>query len=374
MVKHNLPVPRIACRGFTLLEVLLALMLTSLVLLVMSMSVDFHLHVTERGRVHVEEAQLARALLHRMADDLRGAVVYVAREEEESETGGITGLFAEAPDPSSLGLDMLDTGMSSDPAESTFTSGTPGLYGESDWLQVDVSRVPRLDQYDYGDQRQAAGSLPGDRPSDVKTITYYVVSPGDATTVATEDGFQHQTGLVRRELDRAVAAWADEQGLLAQKLDEEVPEAPEVVAVRFQYFDGTEWVDSWNSQEQGKLPAAVELSLALKPAGEDDSVAWPTTTDFEQLADQGEHPVYRLIVHLPAAQGTSESETSEPETTSGDAGASDASSAQGASGATSAPAGSNNSGGSGSSGGSNNSRGGGQSPQGLNDLLQSLQQ
>ena len=304
---------RVRRRGFTLLEVLLALMLTSLVLVALSMAVDFHLRVADRGRIHVEEAQLARALLHQIAGDLRGAVAYVPSEGQESELGGLTSLLSGAPDPSSLGLETLDGSTDSEPADSTFSSGTPGLYGDYDWLQVDVSRVPRLDQYNY-DARDpsSTGSKLVDRLSDVKTVTYYVVSPGEATGAATGDGSQEQTGLVRRELDRAVTSWADEQGTLAQDLSEDVPEAPEVVAIRFKYFDGAEWVDSWDTEQQGALPVAVEVSLALEPADapEDESATW-TTTDFEQLVNGGEHPIYRLIVHLPTAQAASESETSE---------------------------------------------------------------
>ena len=34
--------------------------------------------------------------------------------------------------------------------------------------------------------------------------------------------------------------------------------------LRFRYFDGEEWQESWDSQERGRaLPAAVEITLTL---------------------------------------------------------------------------------------------------------------
>ena len=61
--------------GFTLIEVLLSLGLAALVLVALATAVDVHLRCVQSGRTHVEEAQLARALLHRIADDLRNLAV-----------------------------------------------------------------------------------------------------------------------------------------------------------------------------------------------------------------------------------------------------------------------------------------------------------
>ena len=74
MIRHQL---QRDCRrrrnGFTLIEVLLSLGLAALVLVALATAVDVHLRCVQTGRTHVEEAQLARALLHRIGDDLRNA-------------------------------------------------------------------------------------------------------------------------------------------------------------------------------------------------------------------------------------------------------------------------------------------------------------
>jgi len=296
------PTPRDA---FTLLEILLALMLTSLLLVVLSMAIDFHLRVAEKGRVEVEEGQLARVLLHRIADDLRNAVAPAAEQE-----GGSASAVEEGAQEI---VDQFDTPISS-PSESVVASGTPGLYGEIDWLQVDVLRLPRLDQYyqaeEYYQSEQPSSSTVPDVLSAVKTVTYYLLQPGEGSLVTTDAGTEEATGLVRRELDRAVTVWTDEQGQLDQTLLETAPIAPEVVAIEFLYFDGAEWIESWDSQELGGLPLAVQISLAFAPAdGEsDDQLDTWATTDFQQLAEEGQTAIYRLIVHLPNGKAVSTTE------------------------------------------------------------------
>ncbi|MFH1921438.1 MAG: prepilin-type N-terminal cleavage/methylation domain-containing protein, partial [Planctomycetota bacterium] len=234
-------------RGFTLIEVLLTLLLISLVLAALAMAVDFQLRVVERSRGHVEEAQLARVLLHRIADDLRGAVPYDPLEMEKlvseaisSAASAATGTVASTAEasgsassdgaagpsgaedsttagdaPEDLDLESLDdmddtTGQAAPDAPQS----VPGLYGESNWIQVDVSRLPRLDQFSYltTSTSSQGGSTTVDRLSDVKTVTYYAIEPEDGEPVYAADGTPSGGGLVRRELDRAVAAWSSEQG------------------------------------------------------------------------------------------------------------------------------------------------------------------
>jgi len=294
-------------------------MLTSLVLVALGMAVDFHLRVADRGRAHVEEAQLARALLHRIANDLRGAIACDPINVKELVSGMGSSLASmeglgdvaggaefEMPD-----LESSGSGLTGDAAASVFTYSTPGVYGEADWLQVDVSRLPRLDQYDYmtttvAGAEDSTNSLMLDRLSDVKTVAYYLLMPGEDGSVDLADGTLRR-GLVRRELDRAVTNWADEQGRLADMELELEPIAPEVAAIQFSYFDGTEWLDYWDSEEQGGLPVAVEILLTLLPADSNGGeLDFSSAADYDEFLTTGNYTLYRLVVHLPAAQAASE--------------------------------------------------------------------
>jgi hypothetical protein len=325
-----------------LLEVLLSLMLASLVLLAVAMAVDFQLRVVERSRGDVEEAQLARVLLQRIARDLRGAVAKdplnmadlveeaaAAESALSGDSGGEGGESAAGSDQGSssfegsedsegeeddesdtLGTDEDeedDQDEAEDPsldedetAESTPPQSTPGLYGDADWIQVDVGILPRLDQYDV-DYTATEDSAVIDRLSDVKTVTYYVVESDDETGYAA-DGTP-TGGLVRREQDRAVGLWNSDAGSLDEDPDV-TPIAPEVTEIAFQYWDGTEWAESWDTEESEGLPAAVQITLTLRAVRDPNATVSSAQDAAGDTTEEQERFTYSLTVPLLAA-GTS---------------------------------------------------------------------
>ncbi|HND52426.1 MAG TPA: hypothetical protein PLV92_08520, partial [Pirellulaceae bacterium] len=63
-----------AVRGFTLLELILALSLTILILGAMALAIRLNLKTLDSRRNTVENTQLVRAVFRAMSDDLRSAV------------------------------------------------------------------------------------------------------------------------------------------------------------------------------------------------------------------------------------------------------------------------------------------------------------
>ncbi len=327
-------------RGFTLLEVIVALGLVAILLAALGAAVDFHYRVVQKARAQVEEAQLARTLLERIAQDIRGAVPYdpvnfeklipglvtQAAQSDLSSLAGAAGLDSELLGELTGGSDVSELG--GDWTMTTLPRSVPGLYGGSDWIEVDVSRLPRPDQLSSEIMLSSEG-LFIDRVSDVKTVAYFVVSPEETINYSFAampgiTGFEEQGGLVRRELDRAVTVWAAQTGEL-DTIDQQLqPIAPEVAAIQFAYFDGSGWTDSWDSGSQGCLPKAVEIRLYLRPksVGLDETFSAPssssgTLTDVSSegvsgmastssglLLDTSAYHVYRTVVYLPAAHET----------------------------------------------------------------------
>ncbi len=66
---------------------------------------------------------------------------------------------------------------------STASAYPPGVYGTSTALEIDISRIPRPDQY-FVDQTGLGQSKLVDVPSDTKTVSYFVQVP---TTMGVED-------------------------------------------------------------------------------------------------------------------------------------------------------------------------------------------
>ncbi len=288
--------------GFTLLEVILTLLLTSLVLAALSMAISTQLRAVDRGRRHVEQAQLARALLQRIAGDVRSAVRYdpldIKKLVPKLATQSLEDMAAQAGFGEMDFSDVEDEDASV--AETTAPPPIPGIYGTRYELQVDVSRLPRIDQFQSSLVPTADGGSLLDRTSDVKTIAYYCVRP-ELTAVAQAVGGLMQTGLVRRELDRAVTSFAADQGMLGDMERGLEPIAPEVMAVEFEYFDGQEWLEEWDSDALGGLPVAIRVAIALDPrapAAQTASAPGP----FDAVATEEFEPVvYRMLVHLPAS-------------------------------------------------------------------------
>lgn len=297
--------------AMTLLEVILSLALSLLVLMGLSLAIDSHLRVVDRSRRHVEQALLARSLLHRMADDIRSAIRYdpqnIRALVPELSTQSLEDLAAQA------GLGQMDFSDIEDPeataAETTEPPPVPGIYGNRYELYIDVSRLPRLDQFQY-ELVATEGSPILDRTSEVKRVAYYVVRP-EILGLAEAAGALAQSGLVRWELDRAVSLLAAEEGTLAEIERQVEPLAPEVVGMEFEYFDGQQWLEEWDSQTMGGLPVAIRIALALAPeeSASSNEGLWGLLSGG--ASSPAEPTIYRMLVHLPASAPMQETATLE---------------------------------------------------------------
>jgi hypothetical protein len=213
--------------------------------------------------------------------------------------GGTAGQ-ASSGTPSTAGQASSGTQASEDTAadeEETSPVSIPGLYGTATELSVDVSRLPRLDEY----ESMVQGSGTRDVPSDVKTVTYYL---GDSAEPSSPGAGEQAPlgGLVRRSLDRAVSEWAYSNGGADQTLESEGMLAPQVTGLSFAYFDGTSWLDTWDSELDEGLPLAVEVTLVIAARPPRSMMA--RAGEALSLVDEApvRETVYRQVIHLPAAQ------------------------------------------------------------------------
>ena len=186
-----------------------------------------------------------------------------------------------------------------------------GIYGSIGELTIDVSRLPRPDEY-IAQQTSLMSGVLTDVPGDIKSVTYYVQAPtnmgvsdrmNEVTT--TTDGSGLVGGLVRRQIDRAVLSNAEELGQTDQLLRTGDLIAPEVVSLEFAYFDGIEWLTDWDSSTQGQ-PWLIEISLAMQSkTGERQGVVSPgvslSVMPAEELSQYGIE-IYTLTVAIPGAQ------------------------------------------------------------------------
>jgi prepilin-type N-terminal cleavage/methylation domain-containing protein len=307
--------------GFTLLEVMLALALSAVVVAMVAEAIDIHLRMVDTSRGNVEEALLARTLFNLIAEDLRNAPQYNPPDAEKmllpissADAAGGTGTGAQQGEDTEAVAPEEEQPIQ--PEEETDTGSTlwpqsfPGLFGNASEIQIDTSRLPRSDELDaafYEAPLMMASQL-----SEVKTVSYRVIgeTPG-------AQGFSEgSSGLVRCEFDRAAAIYAANNGMLSELNREYVePIAPEVAGIEFAYFDGSGWVQEWDSEAYGYLPLAVEIVLKIIPLRRYAELELASQGGRDRVTlDRNEQLlVYRRVVELPVAQIPAE-ETASAET------------------------------------------------------------
>jgi type II secretory pathway pseudopilin PulG len=361
--------------AYTLLELLLALALTVLVSGLIGMLLQIYYKSSELSQSEVRQAQIARNLLRMISDDLRSVVRYQEFDDStlssvlSASAGGATGgsdaassgnssgdvssgsaVGGGAPTgtgsagggSASLGGGSSSTGSGSsstggmdssgssgdgdtaanttDLASSTAPPPTPGLYGNQYELMIDVSRLPRPDQY-YTQQSSTLDTQMPDVPSDIKSVLYYVQASGNSSGIQdplqngsltgipveanSADAIKAGGGLVRRQLDRAVTQWANEQGQSDRLMRTGELLAPEVVSLEFNYYDGTQWLTQWDSSQQN-LPMVVKIQVGMQDPRiaktQPLSAGTPVSSMApDQLQTYGIR-VYELSVAIPGAQ------------------------------------------------------------------------
>lgn len=311
--------------GFTLLELMLSLALivvaTALVASLMQLySRDF----ATRGD-DIRRQQLARSLLHMIADDIRSVVV-----EQEYDTSVLeTMLGASASSGGGAESEFAGSGLASDAgATSSLASGPDdttettdvldvipprvmGIYGDQYSLLLDVSQVPRMDEYQGESTVQTMGVL-ADVPGDLKSVTYFVQASTNQGVADAMSSFTlkdqteaYSSGLIRRAIDRRVADYAEEVGDLDRLDRTGTVVAPEVVSVEFAYYDGVEWVYEWDSEQQG-LPWLVQILLAMQTASGSQTAELQPGVPISQMGVEDRRSygieVYELTVAIPGAQ------------------------------------------------------------------------
>ena len=298
--------------AFTLLETILALSLSALLLGAIFTAIDQSWRTSASGREEMERAQLARALIHRIEVDIR-AITYIAPppvgETADSSTtsssssgasssggsgssgsgsgssnGGSSGGSSSggasggssggksggggssggsksgsgSSGGSSGGSAAASSSSSTSSAAATDTSATTeetgpnsksiGIRGTIQSFEISIAR-PRRDLLPMSAGAAAV------RTSDLRQVSYSFLPPGTSST----------SGLIRTEGDRMAVEAVEANGAAANQISSSQLLAPEVATFRVRYFDGTTWLETWDSDTIGRIPRAVEVTISFLP-------------------------------------------------------------------------------------------------------------
>jgi len=222
--------------GFTLIEVLAAILLTSVVL---SVAVGFYLNLSNASTRAVETMRVqieATAVLDRISRDLSGAI-----------------LLAKAPETDPLSHPWY------------FTATSHHAFGGSDALKfISRSQRPKVSAYHV---------------SDLAQVAYFTTQAEDGTLTL----YRWTAPSLPLRYDPAFPGPDDPHSFV-------LAEGLHTVLFRFRNEDG-EWLDEWDSTQlvdTGSLPTAVEVDVSM--AGIDGE---------EALAPEQEPPLYvrEIVLH-----------------------------------------------------------------------------
>ncbi|QDT87450.1 prepilin-type N-terminal cleavage/methylation domain-containing protein [Gimesia chilikensis] len=277
--------------GFTLLEVILAIGLTSLLLAAIYSALDLYWKYTTLGHRQVEQAQIARAVFQKISHDLHCVTYRLETAEEETE--GTSSSDSEAEETETVEIQVTST-------DDAYTSGNIGVYGDSQSLVLHTSRPAR--QPLLLSSNSGATTAPSVR-SDLLSVSYFLAVAGaGGLQGAAGDQFRNTSGsgedvqgVARLEGDRLSMSMADQAADLEQMASQSELLAPEISSLQFQYFDGTDWLELWDSTEYGTIPQAIRVTIGFR------SDLQQTSLESVNEKINGYNNTYSMVIALPLA-------------------------------------------------------------------------
>ena len=348
---------RTKIRAYTLFEVIFSLGLILVLMTLIGTAINTHLNTQFQNRMHVEEGQLARALLNRIAADIRAVVLDPVTDEDATADDAEAAAEDELGESDSTTSELDEDATYSDyyNYENEIIGTKKGIYGGIDWIQIDTMRtipgerfaynaddyaysrnedeeyLPKLDLLDCGQKTVLyylgydSGTADADEEylQRLKKTSVAPVRPQDRGGLLTSD---IKYGLYSREMNRMIVDYALEAGLESTTNMSDYDEhlAPEVERIEFYYYvnddpnlaiEEGEWLEEWDMDIEGELPRAVEIRLYLRRKGYKPSLTGGLMSNENErervVAYSLIVPLSRELVDLSETEETTETETSE---------------------------------------------------------------
>ncbi len=232
-------------KSFTLMETILAM---SIIIMIMGTLYAFYHHalkMTVHGREKLEDVQIARVVLHKIAAELRGVTSSGARFTTvlKGEADKIS--FITTVVPSRLVFfpqDFMDK----------------GRVIEHDLRNVEyyISRSK--------DQDNKALGLERDELRCMLTPLIEKKDPGELTEEDVRKAKEEQEKF-KVDLDMGTNKAVSEQPLINQELITD-----RIKYLRFDYFDGKQWQTKWKRSGSDAIPRAVQVTIGFVEATDDE--------------------------------------------------------------------------------------------------------
>ena len=325
--------------GFTLLEILIATALMTTLLWSLWTLMDIYTDLFADGEARTEQSQLVRSLSQLLTDDLRSAIqdpaVPVPKTSRTQTAARRFGMYGTAD---YLRIDILQVPpfpIAPTPTADEMESTSPTASGLTSEDEIRIAQAPELRtvyyeftppkapqteeglEVDMSLEPAEPDARPGltRRELDFETPDEEVESDSEIQS-AIPDDFQIET------FDDSMLEEEEESfdEILESEPDDSVMWAPEVVGLRFRYFDGRGWRSSWDSLARKGLPVAVEVNMQIssfddaekihRSAGQEEAGLLATVELEGELPEVAEEPQaartpppkeHRVVIFLPTS-------------------------------------------------------------------------
>ena len=303
---------RRASRGFTLLELLIAAALSSVLLAVVWQTLATHSRLYEKRGESTERALVARAIRYQFLSDLDHLVrtPAAARRQSDAPVSQSESLpYGLRGDRHTLELAILE------PAWHAAENEIPAAGQRTDFRLPGETRQPspiRMVRYHFVGATNSDDTIPGSLSQVVVDAIQQEADNGQTAASSSQDQLLDDestdgdwsesappaTGLLR-EVHAEQAVDSTQQSGPHESIDNTLPQTsqapttaaasapltdtslaaavpsadvivdhvPEIKHLEFRYFDGQRWHGRWDSSVAGVLPAAVEMSFELARSG-----------------------------------------------------------------------------------------------------------
>jgi len=253
--------------GFTLVEIMVATTISVMIIGTVYAAFRTSLNVYQRDQVRMVMLQRNRAALDRISRDLNN--LFYKEDDEE-----LTIIVQDYSDTeTNMDMDML----------SFVTIVEPNL---NDYVQSEENTKLTVESTDEGEENAL--------PSDLARIIYFIGKNPDEENVLSLMRIQ-TTELSTEEIDDMLSEFQSSN--LSEEMRNELNSSiliDYIAGLNIRYYDGTDWVDTWDMEEEGSLPRAVEVTLS--------------TTDAD---NKGKELTQATVVYLPFSKSSGSEQTAE---------------------------------------------------------------
>ncbi len=231
--------------SFTLLETLLALAIIIMVLGTVYSFYNFSMQLTVSGREKLDDVQMARVILHKMAFELRaitssGSRFAAVLDGEADQAGFITTAI-----PSRLVFfpqDIMDSGK---PIEHDLRN-----------VKYYIARSEDRDKKALGLGRD-----------ELRCLLTPLVERKDATDLTPEEIAKDKE---EREKFKVHLDLGSNKALADQPVIQQALISEKIKFLRFDYYDGKQWVNTWQGKKADAIPRAIQITIGFKEMSEEE--------------------------------------------------------------------------------------------------------